>query len=235
MTGQAGGTLVTEGICRAALEQTLLFGALDDTHLARLAGASRARHYGRGQHIAREGEPGGDLFVVADGRIKVGARSPDGGDLLLAVASVGDTVGELSLFDHGPRSATVEAVIPSVVVTTPGQIVQQVMEHEPDLAVELLRQQAAMIRRMNALAIDLVYLDLPHRVAKFLLERVGHDGLVDLGMSQADVAAAIGGVRQSVNSALQGFQRRGWIRIDGRCVTVRDRAALTDFAMESAS
>jgi CRP/FNR family cyclic AMP-dependent transcriptional regulator len=104
---------------RAALEQTMLLGALADDVLDELAAAGTLRHYGRGQPVVVAGDPGGDLLVVAAGRLKVVARSPEGVDLVLAVAAVGDTVGELSLLDGAPRSATVEAAEDASVLWLP--------------------------------------------------------------------------------------------------------------------
>jgi CRP-like cAMP-binding protein len=82
---------------------------------------------------------------------------------------------------------------------------------------------------------DLVFLDVPRRVAKYVVEHTDHRGHADLGLSQSELAAAVGGVRQSVNVALRGLERRGWISMNGRTVTVRDRAALESYATVSAS
>ena len=215
---------------RTALEDTLLFGALDDAALATLSEASITRSYDTGQIVILEGDPGGDLLVVAEGRLKVVARSRTGTAVVLAHAVRGDTLGEVSLFDAQPRSATVEAAEPSVVVRVPGEVVQRLIRSQPDLAVELLRQQADILRRSTGMVADLVFLDLPRRVAKFVMGAVGRDGRADLGMSQGELAAAVGGVRQSVNSALRGLERRGWIHVDGRVVEVRDATALAEFA-----
>jgi CRP-like cAMP-binding protein len=217
-------------IARAALEQTLLLGALDDKTLDDLAAMATLRRYGRGDTVVAAGEPGGDVLVVAAGRLKVLARSPDGSDVLLGMAGPGDTLGELSLLDLAPRSAAVEAADAATVVWLPGDVLRTLLRREPDLAEELLRQQAVMIRRVSGLVADLVFLDLPRRVAKYVVERVDGNGRADLAMSQSELAAAVGGVRQSVNGALRALERRGWIRLDGRVVTVHDRPALERYA-----
>lgn len=214
---------------QAALEQTLLFGALDDAALQRLSAAASARTYDRGVTVVTEGDPGGDILVVAEGRLKVCTRSPGGDELIHRVTVAGDTFGEVSLFDPGPRSATVEALEPSVVLTVPGEAVRAEVRSTPDLAEELLRQQAGIIRRLNGTTADLVFLDLPRRLGKWLLDHADRQGRIDLGLSQGQLAAAVGGVRQSVNSALRGFERRGWLRIDGRIVVVTDAPALAEF------
>jgi CRP/FNR family cyclic AMP-dependent transcriptional regulator len=214
---------------RAALEQTLLFGALDEAALDRLAAAASARDYPKGATVLAEGEPGGDILVVGAGRLKVCTRSPNGDELIHRVAMAGDTFGEVSLFDPGPRSATVEALEPSVVVVIPGDAVREEVRSTPDLAEEMLRQQASIIRRLNGTTADLVFLDLPRRLGKWLLDKADRRGNVDIGLSQSGLASAVGGVRQSVNSALRGFERRGWLRMEGRTVVLTDVEALTAF------
>ena len=217
-------------LARDALEQTILFGALDDATLDALAARATVQRYGRGEPVVVAGEPGGDLLTVASGRLKILSRSSEGVDVVLAVAGTGDTLGELSLLDRAPRSATVEAAGPAVVVRVSGEAVRETIRTHPDLAEELIAQQAAMIRRANGMVADLVFLDVPRRVAKFVLERTDHSGRADLGVSQSDLAAAVGGVRQTVNAALRGLERRGWMTMDGRTVTVHDRAALAEYA-----
>jgi CRP-like cAMP-binding protein len=219
---------------RVALEQTMLLGALPDAVLDGLAEVGRLRDYRRGQLVVQAGDAGGDLLVVAAGRLKVLTRSVEGADIVLAVAQVGDTLGELSLLDRAPRSADVEAAEETSVLWLPGAAVVALLRRETELAEELLRQQADTIRRMSGMVADLVFLDLPRRVAKYVVERTDAGGRADLGMSQSELAAAVGGVRQSVNSALRGLERRGWIRLDGRAVTVHDRRALETYAAVSA-
>jgi len=218
---------------RAALEQTMLLGALDDASLDALAARASVARYHRGDPVVVEGEPGGDLLVVAAGRLKIVSRSSEGVAVVLGLAAAGDTLGELSLMDRGPRSATVEAAEPSVVVRVPGEAVREAIRTHPDLAEELIAQQSAMIRRVSGMVADLVFLDVPRRVAKYVVERVDHRGCADLGLSQSELAAAVGGVRQTVNAALRGLERRGWIRMEGRSVMVRDRTALEEYAAVS--
>ena len=215
---------------RAALEQTMLLGALEDDQLRALARLGVLRRYDRGDPVVLAGEDGGDLLVVVSGRLKVLSRSAEGADVVLGTAIAGDTLGELSMLDRLPRSATIEAAETAEVLWLPGDAVRAVLRRSPDVAEEIMRQQAATIRRVNGMVADLVFLDLPRRVAKYVVDHADHRGCAHLGMSQSELAATLGGVRQSVNAALRGLERRGWIRMEGRDVTVRDPAALESYA-----
>ena len=99
------------------------------------------------------------------------------------------------------------------------------------MAQALAGSLAATLRRLTEAASDLVFLDLPRRVAKVLLSQPrGDDGMIRLTVSQEELARQAGGTRQSVNAALRGFERRGWIEVRGRGLAVAQAAALGQFA-----
>ena len=89
---------------------------------------------------------------------------------------------------------------------------------------------AATLRRLTEATADLVFLDLPRRVAKVLLSQPrGENGIIRLKMSQEELAHQVEGTRQSVNAALRGFERRGWIQVHDRAVKVKQAVALGRF------
>jgi CRP-like cAMP-binding protein len=101
----------------------------------------------------------------------------------------------------------------------------------PAAAQALASSVTATLRRLTEETADLVFLDLPRRVAKILISQPrGADGKIKLQMSQEEFAHQVGGTRQSVNAALRGFERRGWIEVRDRAVTLKQPAALSRFA-----
>ena len=112
----------------------------------------------------------------------------------------------------------------------PRDTVWDICTRVPPVAQALAGSLAATLRRLTEAASDLVFLDLPRRVAKALLGQPrGDDGVIRLMVSQEELARQAGGTRQSVNAALRGFERRGWIEVHGRAVTVAQAAALGHF------
>ena len=90
---------------------------------------------------------------------------------------------------------------------------------------------AITLRRLTEATSDLVFLDLPRRVAKALLSQPRDGaGMIWPHLTQEQLAHHAAGTRQSVNAALRGFERRGWITVDGRAVTVRQPEMLARFA-----
>jgi CRP/FNR family transcriptional regulator, cyclic AMP receptor protein len=213
------------------LRETDVLRTAPDGDLEALAGASRVRTFRRGQVVFTAGDPGDTVMVVISGRVKVVVRSADGGELTLTVVSPGVMFGELGVADGGPRSADAEALEESRLLLIPREMVLDLCGRVPTVGQAVLRSVVATLRRLTEAASDLVFLDLPRRLAKVLLSQPrGEDGVIRPLMSQEELAHQVGGSRQSVNAALRGFERRGWIRVSGRTVTVTQAAALNRFA-----
>jgi CRP-like cAMP-binding protein len=208
-----------------------MFAELPHEALEKLVAAARVRRFRRSQAIFSTGDPSDSLLVVITGRITVVVRSADGGELMLAVVGAGQTLGELGVIDGGPRSADADTLDETEALVIPRQAVLDLQRDYPQVMAAMLSEVAAGFRRLTDATADLVFLDLPRRVAKVLLEHPrSADGKVDLGMSQEQLSHLVAGTRQSVNQALRGFERRGWITLAGRAVLLRDAEALTRFA-----
>ncbi|MBV8915990.1 MAG: Crp/Fnr family transcriptional regulator [Acetobacteraceae bacterium] len=213
------------------LRGTDLLRSVPAADLEAVAARSRVRTFRRGQILFSTGDPSDTVIVVISGRVKVVVRSADGGELTLTVIGPGDMLGELSVADGGPRSADAETLEESRLLFVPRQMIQDICGREPTAEHALLRSTAANLRRLTEAVSDLVFLDLPRRVAKVLLSQPrGEDGLIWPPISQEELAHQAGGSRPSVNATLRGFERRGWIQMRGRAVTVTQAAALSRFA-----
>jgi CRP/FNR family transcriptional regulator len=215
------------------LAQAPLFAALDADAATALAGAARTLRYRRGDLVFAEGDSGDALYVVVEGKVKIFRTSPDGRENMLAVLGPGEMFGELSLFDPGPRTATVAAVTDSTLASLAHDALRPWLAGRPELGVQLLQALAQRLRRTNEAMADLVFSDVPGRVAKTLLDladrfgtpsqegvRVTHD------LTQEELAQLVGASRETVNKALSEFATRGWIRLDGRAVLLIDQERL---------
>jgi CRP/FNR family cyclic AMP-dependent transcriptional regulator len=217
----------------AALRGVGLFADASAESLVELAANARVRSYPRRQIVFSRGDPSDTLIVVLAGRVQIIVRSVDGGELILAVLGEGDVLGEPSLADGGPRSADAQAAEETSLLIIPRDAVVALARRDASVAMNMLAAVSSTLRRLTDLTEDLVFLDLPRRVAKILLGAPsGPGGDVDLGMSQEQLAHRVGGTRQSVNGALRGFERRGWIAMHGRRVTIQQSDALARFAGE---
>jgi CRP/FNR family transcriptional regulator, cyclic AMP receptor protein len=213
------------------LGQTALLRSVPAEDLRSLAAASRLRSFRRGQVVFTKDDPGDTVIVVISGRVKVVVRSADGGELTLAIVQPGGMLGELGVADNGPRSADAETLDECQLLLIPHEAIQEICARIPSAAQALAQSIAAIVRTLTDVTADLIFLDLPRRVAKALLNQPrGGDGIIHQKLSQEELAHQVGGTRQSVNAALRGFERRGWIEVHDRIITVKQTAALGRFA-----
>lgn len=211
-----------------------LFAGLDASELTAIARNAFVRRLARGQILFSEGEPSDHLFLVRSGRLRVYVTSPHGDELVLSVQGPGAALGELSVLDGEARSATVEALEAAELIAVPGEDARALLENSPKALRAVAVALAAGMRRLSGTAADLVFLDLPRRLAKLLLAEsvTKPDGTVEsrLAMSQTGVAARLGVTRQSLNRAMSALAQRSWITVDGATIRLDDVGALTRFA-----
>jgi CRP-like cAMP-binding protein len=216
------------------LARISLFAGLDQAELAAIARHAFVRRLARGQILFSQGEPSDHLFLVRSGRLRVYVASTHGEELVLSVSGPGAALGELSVLDREPRSATVEALEAAELIAVPGDDARTLLETNPKALRAVAVALAAGMRRLSGTAADLVFLDLPRRLAKLLLaESVARpDGTLEsrLAMSQTGVAARLGVTRQSLNRAMAALAQRSWITVEGATVRLDDVAALTRYA-----
>lgn len=187
----------------------------------------------KGATLFSEGDSGDHLYVIIEGKLKLGTSSGDGRENLLSVLGPGEMFGELSLFDPGPRTSTATAVTDVRLLSLGHDKVIPWVSQHPQVALELLARLAQRLRRTNEVLGDLVFSDVPGRVAKALIdlgERFGKEtdeGLyVHHDLTQEELAQLVGASRETVNKALADFAGRNWIRLDGRAVLITDKERL---------
>ena len=184
------------------------------------------------------GIPGDYLVVIMSGLAKVTVTSARGDEMVLVTLGPGDVVGELSVIDQGQRSASLVAVRQTDVVVVGRSPLVALMQRSPELLDDLLRALGAMVRRLTEQSTDLVFLDLAGRVAKLLVRSTTASGpgvgtcdrsdplIFELPLTQTELAQMLGASRPALNRVLQTFASRGFIRLDGRKVTILDIAGL---------
>jgi CRP/FNR family transcriptional regulator, cyclic AMP receptor protein len=215
------------------LARVPLFAALGPDAAKSLEGSLSRVEVSRGDVVFNEGDDGDALYVVEAGKVKISRSAADGRENLLAVLGPGEMFGELSLFDPSPRTASAIAVTDGQLLEFPHDALRPWLRDRPEVAPALLQALAQRLRRTNEALADLVFTDVPGRVAKTLLSladrfgqpegaavRVTHD------LTQEELAQLVGASRETVNKALADFASRGWLRLEGRAVVLLDRDRL---------
>lgn len=212
---------------RRLLDATELLAKLPEEMRVSLAEKGTEHTLDKGDLLFQQGDPSDTLFVVLDGQVAVATRSNDGRESLVAVLEPGGLFGDMGMFDGEPRSADARALDDSRVLGIPYTDVRAALEARPELLWVVARVLAQRLRATDEALADAVFLDVPARTAKRLLELAGDSDAVDIPMTQEDLAGLVGASRERVNKALSLFLRVGWLEQRGRgSYRILDRAAL---------
>ena len=216
-------------IDQEVIRKAPLFTALDDAASASLLANMVSVKISKGTILFAEGDGGDQLYVIAEGKLKRGTSSGDGRENLLSILGPGEMFGELSLFDPGPRTSTATAVTDAKLLSLGQEKLLPWLVENPKVSLQLLASLAQRLRRTNEAVGDLVFSDVPGRVAKALIdlgERFGKktdEGLfVHHDLTQEELAQLVGASRETVNKALADFAGRNWLKLDGRAVLITD-------------
>jgi CRP/FNR family cyclic AMP-dependent transcriptional regulator len=208
-------------------------GALSPTERDRLIEIGRRRRFPRASTLFNEGERSDRLVILLAGRVKVSYFTENGKEVMLAVRSSGDILGELSALDGEPRSATATALEPvEALVLTVGQFQDFLCAH-PRAAITLLKLLSRRLREADRKRIEFGAYDSVGRVARRLVELADDFGVPDRGgvritvpLTQEELAGWVGASRKAVGNALQWLRGRGIIETQRRSITIRDLGAL---------
>ncbi len=224
-----------QGSAVEALRTVPFFNNLKPREAERISQRLVPRRFGSGQIIFHHGDPGGLLYIITSGKVKITYSTPEGQEALLAILGAGDFFGELALLDDSPRSATAESLVPTETLTLRRRAFMQYITENPDFSLHVLKTLAVHIRRLNSQISDIFFLDLPARLARVLLHLADGHGrqvdegvLIDLAITQTDLAEMTGATRVSINKTLGRFRRAKWIQATGRKFVILDRDELVN-------
>jgi CRP/FNR family transcriptional regulator, cyclic AMP receptor protein len=192
-----------------------------------LLASGTVRRFEQGEVMMRQGEPGSYVFLLVAGRVKVARVDADGNELLLAVRAVADIVGELAVLGGQMRSATVTALVPCVTYVLSAAAFLRIVR-ERRVEEILLHYLIARQRESDDARAELAGLNALQRVGRVLLRFAAVVGgeQPDLGLSQEELAAAVGLSRASVAAALATLRQRGLVATRRRSLVIRDHARL---------
>lgn len=185
-----------------------------------------------GETLMVQGDEGDTFYFVLSGAFEVSITSTEGRKLSLNVAHKGDVLGEIALFDPGPRTATVTARELSRIRGIKNADVMAALSQTPDLSRELIQLAGARMRQMNQQLNEQVFLPLPPRLARKILQLTAHDPDRKplLALSQLELAEFVGASREAVSKTLSGWTKDGHIKLSRGSLRVLEKDALQELA-----
>jgi CRP-like cAMP-binding protein len=214
---------------RASLEQHFLLRHLEPEARKRIVGYARTKRYAAGETIFLKGSAGTGMMAVLRGEVRISAPSRQGKEIVLNVIHSGEVFGEIALLDGRERTADATALTECELLVLERRDVMGFLETNPKACLKLLEVLCEKLRRTTEQVEDVVFLQLPNRMAKALLRLTQRDG-DRVRLSQRELANLVGGTRESMNKYLGEWKRDEVIAIEDGTITVHDRAALAEIA-----
>ncbi|MCI1222646.1 MAG: Crp/Fnr family transcriptional regulator [Bifidobacterium subtile] len=212
------------------LLRTALFKQVSPEQAEELLPHLKRATFAKNHFIFREGGEDQRIFLLEEGRVKLIRESRDSRVQLLSIHAYGEVLGEIPVFDPhgGPRTASAVAMTNTAhVAWLERDALFAWLGKYPRVAVDMLQVLANRMRANNERISDLVFMDVPARLAKTLLSLATRFGEpVEAGLkvphdlTQEELAQLVGSSRETVNKALMDFSNRGWIAREGRAIII---------------
>lgn len=207
------------------------FSHLGATALRAVAHSAARRTYTKGRVIFLEGDPCAGLCIVEKGRVKLFKLSPQGREQIVKLLGPGEFFNEVAVLDGGPNPVSAMAALDSTLWIVDRRAMVDLMTRFPALAVGVIENLAARARHLLSLVEDLSLRTVSARLAKLLLMQAAEGNQAPRQLTQEEMAAQLGTVREMVGRALRSFEDEGLIRFDRHRIVILDREALENEAM----
>jgi len=186
------------------------------------------RRFAAGEMLFWEGEACAGIFLIIEGSVKIFKTSSNGREMMLALEAAPATVAELPLFDGGPYPASVRAVETVTALFINKSDFQNVCRQYPDVALKVLAVVSHRLRHLVGMVEAMTFGSVTQRLARLLLDTSRQAGgeEFDLPATHQELASRLGTVREVVSRNLARFRAENLIRLDGRRLSILDRAGL---------
>jgi len=212
---------------RATIAKAPLFAALSISAIEDITNRITVRKVPVGSAVISQDEPGDAMFIIMTGRVKVVMFGESGREVTLSLLRAGDSFGEMSLFDQGPRSAHCLAVEPTTLLSlTRDELMRHIQAH-PRTAINLVSEMARRLRRADETIAQLALCDVNERLIHRLVGLAREEGatspdglVVRRRPTQQELANMIGSCRETISRAFNQLARDGLIIPRGRSLVV---------------
>jgi CRP/FNR family transcriptional regulator, cyclic AMP receptor protein len=198
-----------------------LFSMLTASQAESVANAVVKTRFKRGEAIVEQGKKSNALSIILTGRARVVTTDQRGREVILATMQPGDYVGEMSLIDNEPHSATVRAEVQTDVLVLGRLEFARCLPENSSMAYAVMKGLVQRLRQADRKIESLALMDVYGRVARALLEFAGKDAsgsmVIRNKISRQDLAKMVGASREMVSRVMKDLEERGFVetRADG--------------------
>jgi CRP-like cAMP-binding protein len=216
------------------LRSALLLADLGDDELRSIASLAVRKHYTTRDVVVRQADPGGEMFFIVSGHLKVVTSDAEGRDTALNVMGPGQVFGEVTLIDGGPRSATIIALGDAELLSIRREPFIQFLETSPGTSIKLLQVLSTRLRDLTERAEDIAFLRVGGRLARAVVKlaemygekRIDHSVRIPFKLSQQELGDLVGATRESANKQVRSWEQERIVSQQSGHLVIHDLEAL---------
>jgi CRP/FNR family transcriptional regulator len=211
-----------------ALRKNPYFDDLSEEMLKEIAAQTQLRGFERGEVLFWEDDPCAGLHIIEEGSVKLYRISPQGRQYIIRVLQEGDTCNEVPAFDGGPNPVNVETLERSRVWVIDADLLRALVRAHPDFALKVLSNFGKNLRGLVRMVSEMAFYQVTNRLARLISELPAEEPRPHL--TQEQLAAQLGTVREVVARSLKELERNGAIRIEDRRIHIADDTVLRQWS-----
>ncbi|MBX3075892.1 Crp/Fnr family transcriptional regulator [Candidatus Obscuribacterales bacterium] len=221
-----------------SLRQSDLFESFNPVELGRLLGILEEQEVPKHHMLFSPGTPCQAIYFIEKGRVRVTRLSPEGKTVILALLGPGELIGEAA-WELGEHDSYAETLEESRIYQISREAFQNYIRENPEFGLRLIEILGVRLKQAQARIEDLVFRQVPSRVARLLLTlaeshgRVTPSGIrVEFPLTHQEIADMVGSSRVTVTQILNKFRSSQWIEIESKRVTIHNMDALEELVRQ---
>ena len=219
------------------LKHIRLFDGISPSDMREMEKITRMEEVRKRQPLYLPGDPSNNVYLLKQGRVKIANTAPNGKEVTFDILEPGEVFGELEVLEGSPRSTSAEALDDALICVIPRKDFDQYLAMHPNVTVKLTKLIGLRLKRIQSRVEDLVFRDVPARLAHLLSELGRSEGVagqqgvrLKVKLTHQEMANLIGCSRETVSTIMGQFRDQELIKMEGRTITLLKPAALSQLA-----
>ena len=216
------------------LKNIRLFDGISPSDMQEMEKITRMEEVKKRQPLYLTGDPSRNVYLLKRGRVKIANTAPSGKEVTFDILEPGEVFGELDAMEDAPRSTSAEALDDALICVIPRKDFDQYLAMHPNVTIKLTKLIGLRIKKIQSRVEDLVFRDVPARLAHLLSELSKTEGVADkqgirlkVKLTHQEMANLIGCSRETVSTTMGQFRDDGLIQMDGRTITIVNEKGLS--------
>ncbi|MFO0731412.1 MAG: Crp/Fnr family transcriptional regulator [Nitrospiraceae bacterium] len=219
------------------LKHIRLFDGISPSAMHEMEKITRMEEVRKRQPLYLPGDPSSSVYLLKRGRVKIANTAANGKEITFEIIEAGEVFGELDVLQDTPRSTSAEALDDALLCVIPRKEFDQYLAMHPNVTIKLTKLIGLRLKKIQSRVEDLVFRDVPARLAHLLSELGRNEGAPDpqgvrlkVKLTHQEMANLIGCSRETVSATLGRFREERLIHMDGRTVVILRPDALVRLA-----